>query len=498
MERTPYVFLEIGPGRTISQLIRQQHELRPHQLILPVLSQASENEEMYSQAQALTTLGYLWSLGYEINWENMHEAAGPHRVRLPAYPFERQRYWLEYASEELKSYPQAVTPAMTYRRPGAPDSFVSPRTPTEEIVAEIWRGRLGIEGIGVFDDYYDLGGDSLMALDVLDSISTRLAVRLEIRDIIEASTIASLSVVIEARIREESIGSVSGNSPLVIMQATGKRKPLICIHPSGGLVLCYLGLAEHLGPDQPVWCFQSPGYYGAKEFTTIEECALAYVETLISHQPDGPYFLCGWSYGGNVAFEMARQLRQRGASVGPLIFFDSHPPFSYHYYRSDPEERDFLRAFPLVLHMYSGLNVKISNSDAIRQYIEEEDFTVVIEHLKRSSLLPKWLNLNDATKLFNAWKIHFRALRQYLPPPASYDGDIVIFRASEPQPDELKQLLRIYLPEHVEELGWRPLTTGQMIIHNVPGSHYTILNEPGLGLISPLLQELLAASNVGG
>src|SRR5262249_49388895 len=113
-------------------------------------------------------------------------------------------------------------------------------------------------------------------------------------------------------------------SPLVAIRPEGSRPPLFLAHPAGGSVLCYAGLARHLGLDQPVYGLQAVGLIdGQAPHASIEDMARAYIDALREVAPRGPYLLAGWSLGGIVAFEMARELRRSGHDVGLLALLDT-------------------------------------------------------------------------------------------------------------------------------------------------------------------------------
>src|SRR6185295_18342230 len=128
-----------------------------------------------------------------------------------------------------------------------------------------------------------------------------------------------------AALLSRSDGHQQGRSPLVAIQPQGDRPPFFCVHPVGGNVLCYLDLARHLPPDQPFYALQSPEP-GGDQPASIEEMAALYLSELRRIQPEGPYRLGGWSMGGLIAFEMARQLESAGQELDLVVLIDTPPP----------------------------------------------------------------------------------------------------------------------------------------------------------------------------
>lgn len=182
----------------------------------------------------------------------------------------------------------------------------------------LWQDLLGVASVGVDDNYFDLGGDSSLAVQLFAQIERVCRVKLPLATLYEAPTIAEL-----ARILSGEVAS-SGWSPLVPIQTSGSRPPFFCMHGAGGNVLSYRKLSHHLGPDQPFYGLQSKGLDGGCEpLKTIEEMAALYVGHIRTVQPRGPYFLGGYCMGGTVAYEVAQQLQAFGDEVALLALFDT-------------------------------------------------------------------------------------------------------------------------------------------------------------------------------
>jgi pimeloyl-ACP methyl ester carboxylesterase len=189
---------------------------------------------------------------------------------------------------------------------------------TTRQLARIWQDVLGVKSIGLDQNYFDLGGDSPLAVQLFAQIEKAFNVKLPLATLFEAPTIEELARIL---LRE---ASTPRWSPLVAIQPAGSRPPFFCIHGAGGNVLIYRDLSQNLGPDQPFYGLQSPGLDGSRPpLTRIEEMAALYVKEIRTVQPYGPYFLGGYCMGGTIAYEMAQQLRAQGEQVGLLALFDS-------------------------------------------------------------------------------------------------------------------------------------------------------------------------------
>lgn len=185
-------------------------------------------------------------------------------------------------------------------------------------LAVIWRELLGLEALGYDDNYFDLGGDSSLAVQLFAQIDRVFGVKLPLASLFDAPTVRQLAELIG----QQSRGAAW--SPLVSLQPAGSRPPLFLMHGAGGHVMIYRELALRLGADQPVYGLQSPGLDGVSApLQTVEEMAAVYVHEMRRVQPRGPYFLGGYCGGGTIAYETAQQLCQAGERVALLALFDT-------------------------------------------------------------------------------------------------------------------------------------------------------------------------------
>ena len=189
---------------------------------------------------------------------------------------------------------------------------------TSKQLARIWQQVLGIESIALDQNYFDLGGDSSLAVQMFAQIESVFKIKLPLATLYEAPSVAELAGILRSE------ASASRWSPLVAIQPNGSRPPLFCVHPHGGNVLVYRELSRQLGSDQPFFGLQSQGLGGDQEpLTKIEDMAALYVREIRKKQPHGPYFLGGYCMGGAVAYEAACQLREVGEEVAMLALFDA-------------------------------------------------------------------------------------------------------------------------------------------------------------------------------
>ncbi|MDQ1701144.1 MAG: hypothetical protein QOF57_396 [Frankiaceae bacterium] len=206
----------------------------------------------------------------------------------------------------------------------APREVVAPRSETEKVLHEIWSEVLGHAVPSVHDDFFDVGGHSLLAVRLFSIVHTRLGKRLPLAAVIAHPTIAELAALIDADER-----STDGYVSLVPMQPRGTRPPVFVVHEITGDVIGYRQIASALGPDQPVYGLLSPvlnGTVGVRH--RIEDIAASYIAEVRDFHPSGPYRLMGSCFGGVVAYEMARQLVAQGHAVD-FVGLINAVPFGY-------------------------------------------------------------------------------------------------------------------------------------------------------------------------
>jgi amino acid adenylation domain-containing protein len=204
-------------------------------------------------------------------------------------------------------------------------TFVPPRNAVELKLAKIWQKLFRLESIGIRDDFFELGGHSLIAGRLFGDVLKTFGRNLPPPVLLRAPTIEKLAILLEGE------RDVPRWSSLVPIQVGGSRPPLFCLHAGAGTILYYSELARELGPDQPVYGLQAQGLYGEQPpHGEVEEMAACYAREIRSVQPEGPYFLVGFCFGGLLAFAVSQQLHREGSEVALLATFDAGGPgFDY-------------------------------------------------------------------------------------------------------------------------------------------------------------------------
>ena len=214
-------------------------------------------------------------------------------------------------------------PSPDQARPELGAEYVAPRTALEESLAGLWREVLGIERVGLHDDFFHLGGDSLRAVELQLRVEKELKRRVPIALLLKKPTLEEFAAALLAGDQEDTW------SPLVPITPEGAKPPLFFAHAHGGQVVGYSALARELGLDQPFYGLQAQGLDGVSPpIRRIDEMAARYVEEVQKVQASGPYHLGGFCLGGYVALEMARLLEARGERVGVVLLLESpHPDY---------------------------------------------------------------------------------------------------------------------------------------------------------------------------
>jgi len=209
-------------------------------------------------------------------------------------------------------------------RPSGPGAH--PWSSLEQEIGRIWKRLLGLDAIGLDDDFFLVGGDSLKAYELFAHLRKRYRVTLGLRQIFDdAATVAGMARLIE-RAHQEAVSPASAG--LVSIRADGERPPLFAVPGSGGNPVGFIHLGRLLDARQPLIGIEARGIDGASlPLARVEDIAADNIVRIREIQPHGPYFLAGACYGGRVVYEMARQLEAAGEPIGLLVMLDPSSPF---------------------------------------------------------------------------------------------------------------------------------------------------------------------------
>ncbi len=345
---------------------------------------------------------------------------------------------------------------------------VSPRDELEAKLAGIWQTVLGQPSVGVTENFFDLGGHSLLVGRLLLRIDKAFGRKLSLADVFRAPTVERLALVL----RSESAPSEPAG--ILEVKPVGTRPALFWVR--GGPL--FRSMALRLGPDQPFLGLDLPPSLMTQLSVPyrFEEIAAAFVKVMREAQPHGPYFLGGFCVNGVVAYEMARQLVEAGEPVPLLALFDTQNPVTYSDYSQDGRV-GYLRGkgrFHLAklkevkfgqVHSYLG-DLMVGARRRMRRWIW------YLSYAGRRAF--RWAGMENLDAI-----IHL-ASERYRPRP--YAGRIVLFQSTVWPEGKYWDF----------EIGWRELATGGVEMHRITGDHLGMFEEPNVSTVAGKLNAHLS------
>ncbi len=351
-------------------------------------------------------------------------------------------------------------------------AFIAPQTPLQEAIASIWQEALGLKQIGLYDDFFALGGHSLLALQSMIALERATGKRVPLASLLNNSTIFKLSQLIEKD--QDKLWNC-----LVPIKPVGSKAPIFFVHGAGLNVLTFREICNYLDPEQPAYGLQAKGLNGKdKPLNKMEDIAELYISEILKVNPNGPFALGGYSFGGMIAFEMAQQLRAQNKEVIFLGLFDTSADQSDHNYplvkKIITRTNTFFKKIwctlvlfydrPLFIFKYRmrsmGIRLKELYSKVKRQIVKEN---------------PNDVRVYSRQIIDNLFVAH----KNYTITP--YDGNADLFRAK----------IKTSYIEDFEFLNWKPYIKGDLNVHDVPGEHTYIFDEPNVKELAMALQNSL-------
>lgn len=366
----------------------------------------------------------------------------------------------------------SLLPAPNTLNGKAQETVVVPRDDLDVQLIKIWEKVFGINSIGIKDNFFDLGGHSMLAVQVFAEIEKTFNKKLPLSTLLEAPTIEQLADILNSE------GFSAPQEWVVPLQkgSDSDRPPLFCIYG----ILLYNSLALHLDRKQPVY-----GVYLQEEvdllldgevkknlsiLTNVEQIASLYLEQIRKIQPVGPYFLLGESFGGLVVFEIAQQLQEQGEKVELLALLDTLAP---------RKSKKLPLYKQILLHLDNVVNDPTYLIEKVRGKVEsaKDKLVPIIRRIypkfasERQQLIQKDLRSD----------VRSEAMKNYV--PRSYSGKMVLFRAMDKADFKFHEIDPLH--------GWGEVATGGLDIVDVPGDHIGILQEPNVRILAEKLQTYL-------
>ncbi|MGW7436991.1 non-ribosomal peptide synthetase, partial [Streptomyces sp. NPDC054849] len=396
-----------------------------------------------------------------------------------------------FAAESLPGYmvPSAIVPldALPLTASGKVDrralpapGFLSsptgraPRTPHEELLCGLFAEILGVPGpVSIDDGFFDLGGHSLLAMRLLGRIRTAVGADLGMRALFEAPTVAALARRLTRdvdqdgdrdRDRDRDLDRDAGGASaadaldvLLPLRPGGTGAPLFCVHPAAGISWVYSGLLRHLHPERPVHGLQARGLRGGSP-SSVTEMAEDYVQQIRAVQPQGPYHLLGWSFGGVVAQAMAVTLQAAGQEVALLALLDGLPADPARYAAGDASSPD--EPVDTLAELLASLGYDPADGRG------QADLTALLG--EAAGVLP------------DVFEQHRKLMAEHV--PDLYRGDAVFFGATLGKPADWPY-----------GAAWLPYVDGRVEEHHITCTHGAMTQPEPLARIAAVLAEKLGA-----
>jgi amino acid adenylation domain-containing protein len=332
-----------------------------------------------------------------------------------------------------------------------------PRTQVEEALLRICREVLGHPGFGIYDNFFEAGGHSLQAMQVVD-LAHRHGILIDMRQLFLHGTVAGLAAgALAPRVQAKDTGPAA----LVALRAEGSRPPLFLLHSLPGDLLHYGNLVRFLGNDQPVYGFHATAPMHGNGSVSIADLARSYVEMLLSFRPEGTLHLAGWCFGGVVAHEMAVQLRARGRKMGLLGLIESWP--------NEPMARRVTSKLLAALRTRRGIAALGRRLLGGCVSPEQED---------PYNLFALEMDGGPFAHRRAVYEQNDRANFEHV--THRYAGPVVLYRAGEQPPGSLR------LPDY----GWAPYV-GRVEVIDIPGPHRLLMDRQHSKRIAELIRRAI-------
>jgi acyl transferase domain-containing protein/thioesterase domain-containing protein/acyl carrier protein len=345
--------------------------------------------------------------------------------------------------------------------------------------------------------FFDLGMDSLMSVELRNRLQKSLGCNLPSTLTFQYPTIAALIDYLADEVFQLASTTIKVIQPtreqippcLIPLQSAGTQSPFFCVHPLAGVVFPYYELSSLLGGERPFYGIQSIGLAANENpLTRIEDMADYYIQALRVVQPQGPYYLGGWSFGAPVAFEMAQQLQQAGESVALLVLIDQPSPdltqnskfemFTVFWRSVVPH------IWPYVYDYFYLLNNPNQQQNPDRSSLQPSywrNFFNPLNIARATGRMVKLMKLRQPAvkRLLRIIEINNNALLKYV--PSVYSGHITLLRTGEFSPENELQ----------KTWGWEKLTEEKVEVYQIPGTHMNLLRQPHIVTLAEILKNVL-------
>jgi thioesterase domain-containing protein/acyl carrier protein len=398
--------------------------------------------------------------------EMQHKLRTALKARLP-------EYMIPTSFVVVDSIPQTAHGKVDYAALPAPPAtrwrraaIVPAATTTEEQLIAIWESLLGVHPVGAIDDFFELGGHSMLAVRLMSEIETQFGRQIALAALFHDATVRYLATLIDAP------PSAHHAATLVPLQTGGDAAPLFCIHPAGGTVFCYRALAAEFAGARAVYGLQAVGVDGRNApHANVAEMAAHYAEAIVAAYPEGPYHLTGWSLGGTLAFEVARQLNAAGHEIGLVALLDSAAVTD----QAQLKEEDFVELIAVMFPAADRVSL-----ESLRELPADEQLAYFVGLAAQAGLAPAD-DLAAARHVFDVFRANVKALHEFR--PLAYDGPVLLLRP--------RDQAQSHTLADDPTLGWQQLA-GAVDVQWVSGDHAQMVHAPHVTDLAAVLERAIS------
>jgi thioesterase domain-containing protein len=383
----------------------------------------------------------------------------------------------------LDAFPETSTgkldrqalPAPAYPRAGTGED--EPGNYVEVQLLQLWEELLGVQGIGPAESFFDLGGNSFLALRLFTEANRILGCDLPVATLFAGGTVRHMA----DAILEQKRSVPKAPAPVVPLQPNGSLPPIFLVHSADRNVMGYVNLVRHLGPGQPAFGVRDLGELSRP----VPQIASEHVAAIREVQPHGPYYLASWSFGGVVAYEMAIQLEEAGETVAFVGMLDTLCPVL-------PRRWGWTREADVVVALAEDIAARMRTPFSLRAEeldgLElDEQVRHAVEALHAQGAAPPDYQASTLREECGAVLDRVRSAAGYV--PGCRSGTITLFRARDGRPRH-EEFFAAGPKEEKLTLGWCPYAPVE--VYPVPGEHASLASEPHVRVLAQHMREALA------
>lgn len=461
LEDDRLVLLEVGAGNILSHFAHHFLANKKAKTVSSLPPAHARVSEMYGLLKAV---GQLWIEGVPFNWQSFNKAPKGEKISLPTYPFDPHVYWIN------PDPPLNRNDIRTGQEKAEPESV-------EKILIQLWEKYLNPSGalgrLNSTQNYFDLGGDSLLAIQIFREINKIFDVKIDPHELIAYPTIQALASLIEQIKGGKSLHGEDFR--LVTLKKGDSEDPIFLIHAISGHLLNYKDLIKSLDVSCPIYGLTRQGVDERRDLS-VEEMASLYIDKIDEIIGSASYRLVGHSFGGTLAYEMARQLVQRGSMVSFLALIDT-PGFD----QMPPVLADNAEILAYLLNV--GNNHTVS-AEYLRSLSKKDQVSYYLQHSLKTQAQKDLFDpsaVDSSLKIFNA---NMKAMFAYQPQLI----DIVNFEFLF-----FKAKIRDYINPKNPEKGWKSHFRDKLKLYEVSGNHMSVMDAPHIQEVAKMMEPYLKA-----